>query len=398
MKKYITFIITLNILLWFGLSSIANADHKPEEQYFSGVSYSVPGSDNYQKLETELVDNKISKLVDKQLQNQEKTGLASYVIFSDGKIRINKNKWNDDIKKNKGLLRSNSMGKSMISYVTGHAVCKYGIDLNTKMNDWAVLNNTLYADNTLLQVLNMTAGDHQIIGEKKYKGDGYVKGDKKKVINNKTVFESMQWFQGTKKKKENSPYNYSAMSTHVAINYVIHKVGTENYQKLLKEIFTDHVGVKDTVYFDKVKGDVRIKNPVSMWAEGKKWKWVSNPEHGNQRYTFWAKSEDYLRVAKTIMNDYKSDSCIGDYLRMIYDNRVDKKKKEYDSNKGIGPYSRQYGGQFHFPKIGKNVVFGMDGYAGQQVIIDITNGRIVIIHTIDQHYDWNKIGLSVIKN
>ena len=74
------------------------------------------------------------------------------------------------------------------------------------------------------------------------------------------------------------------------------------------------------------------------------------------------------------------------------------KKKEYVSNKGVAQYSRQYGGQFHFPKIGKNIVFGMDGYAGQQILIDITNGRIVIIHTIDQHYDWNKIGLSVIKN
>ena len=293
------------------------------------------------------------------------------------------------------------MGKSMISYVTGHAVCKYGIDLNAKMNDWAVLNNTLYADNTLLQLLNMTAGDHQIIGEKKYKGDGYVKGDKKKVINNKTVFESMQWFQGTKKKKENSPYNYSAMSTHVAINYVIHKVGTENYQKLLKEIFTDHVGVKDTVYFDKVKGDVRIKNPVSMWAEGKKWKWVSNPEHGNQRYTFWAKSEDYLRVAKTIMNDYHSDSCIGDYLRFIYDNRITKKskhKRETNNNSASATY--EYGGQIHFSYKGMKdrVIFAMDGFAGQQMIIDMDNKRILIVNTIGQHYNWNKIVYKVIKN
>ena len=106
MKKYITFIITLCTILWFGLSNIANAHHKKVEHKFNGISWSAPGSENYQKLETELVDNKISKLVDKQLQNQEKTGLASYVIFSDGKIRINKNKWDDNIKKNKGLLIS----------------------------------------------------------------------------------------------------------------------------------------------------------------------------------------------------------------------------------------------------------------------------------------------------
>jgi CubicO group peptidase (beta-lactamase class C family) len=379
MKKYITFIITLNILLWFGLSSIANADHKPEEQYFSGVSYSVPGSDNYQKLETELVDNKISKLVDKQLQNQEKTGLASYVIFSDGKIRINKNKWNDDIKKNKGLLRSNSMGKSMISYVTGHAVCKYGIDLNAKMNDWVVLNDTLYADNTLLQVLNMTSGDHNYIGEKKFKGDGYFKGDKKKVINNKTVAESMLWFKGTKKKKENSPYNYSAMSTHVAINYVIHKVG-KDYEKLLKEIFTDHVGVKDNVHFMKVS-----------WSP-------KDVVKGSQRYSFFATAEDYIRIGKTLYNDYNSDSCIGDYLRTVYDNRVDKKKK-HDDTKSVFAYAKQYGGQFHMSLKGMKdrVIFAMDGYAGQQLVIDMENGTIIHVGSVDQHYNWNKLIYNVMK-
>jgi CubicO group peptidase (beta-lactamase class C family) len=392
MKNY--FIIAILTVI---LNTNAYSTHKPEEQYFSGNHYSVPGSDNYQKLETELVDNKLSQYVQKQLDNRDKTGLVNYLLYENGKIVINKKNYNDAIKKNKNVLRSNSMGKSMISYVTGHAVCKYGIDLNAKMNDWAVLNNTLYADNTLLQLLNMTAGDHQIIGEKKYKGDGYVKGDKKKVINNKTVFESMQWFQGTKKKKENSPYNYSAMSTHVAINYVIHKVG-KDYEKLLKEIFTDHVGVKDSVYFDKVESGVRVKNPVSMWAEGKKWKWVSNYMHGNQRYTFFATSEDYLRVAKTIMNDYHSDSCIGDYLRNIYDNRVDKKKKK-DDTKSVFAYTKQYGGQFHMSLRGtKNVVFAMDGYAGQQILIDMTSGRIVIVHSIDRHYNWQKIVYKVIKN
>ena len=392
MKNY--FIIAILTVI---LNTNAYSTHKPEEQYFSGNHYSVPGSDNYQKLETELVDNKLSQYVQKQLDNRDKTGLINYLLYENGKIVINKKNYNDAIKKNKNVLRSNSMGKSMISYVTGHAVCKYGIDLNAKMNDWAVLNNTLYADNTLLQLLNMTAGDHQIIGEKKYKGDGYVKGDKKKVINNKTVFESMQWFQGTKKKKENSPYNYSAMSTHVAINYVIHKVG-KDYEKLLKEIFTDHVGVKDSVYFDKVESGVRVKNPVSMWAEGKKWKWVSNYKHGSQRYTFFATSEDYLRVAKTIYDDYNSDSCIGDYLRNIYDNRVDKKKKQ-DDTKSVFAYTKQYGGQFHMSLRGtKNVVFAMDGYAGQQILIDMTSGRIVIVHSIDRHYNWQKIVYKVIKN
>ena len=155
MKNY--FIITILTII---LSTNAYSDHKIEEQNFTGVSYSAPGSDNYQKLEIELVDNKLSQYVQKQLDNRDKTGLVNYLLFENGKIVINKKNYNDQIKKNKNVLRSNSMGKSLISYVVGHAVCKGFIDnVNVKLNDWIVLNDTLYADNTLLQVLNMTSGD-----------------------------------------------------------------------------------------------------------------------------------------------------------------------------------------------------------------------------------------------
>ena len=207
MKKY--FIIAILTVI---LNTNAYSAHKPDDQYFSGVSYSAPGSDNYQKLETELVDNKLSQYVQKQLDNRDKTGLVNYLLFENGKIVINKKNYNDAIKKNKNTLMSNSVGKSMISYVVGHVVCKGYIDnVNVKLNDWIVLNDTLYADNTLLQVLNMTSGDQDYLGEKKFKNDGYFNGDKMKYINRRTVAESMLWFKGTKKKEENSPYNYSAM-------------------------------------------------------------------------------------------------------------------------------------------------------------------------------------------
>ena len=346
-------IITLVLIF----STNANSKHKVEEQNFRGISYSAPGSKNYKKFDTELIDNKLSKLVQKQLDNRDKTGLVNYLLFEDNKIIISKKNYNDQIKKNKNLLISNSMGKSLISYVVGHAICKGYIDsVNVKLDDWIVINDTSYADNTLKQVLNMTSGDHKYIGEKNFGDDGLFKNEKNKQINRRTVADSMLWFKGTKKEEENSPYNYSAMSTFVAINYAIYKTG-KDYEKLLKEIFTDHVGVKDSVHFIKVS-----------WSP-------KDIEKGSQRYSFFATSDDYLRIAKTIMNDFHSDTCIGDYLRNTYENRVDKKKKEYPSNKGIAQYSKQYGGQIHFSKIGKSIVFGMDGYAGQQVIIDMTKKK-----------------------
>ena len=379
MKKY--FIIAILTVI---LNTNAYSAHKPDDQYFSGVSYSAPGSDNYQKLETELIDNKLSQYVQKQLDNRDKTGLVNYLLFENGKIVINKKNYNDQIKKNKNTLMSNSVGKSMISYVVGHAVCKGYIDnVNVKLNDWIVLNDTLYADNTLLQVLNMTSGDQDYLGEKKFKNDGYFNGDKMKYINRRTVAESMLWFKGTKKKEENSPYNYSAMSTYVAINYAIHKVG-KDYEKLLKEIFTDHVGVKDTVHFMKVSVG-----------------YTQDVDKGVSRYSFFATSEDYLRIAKTIMNDYHSDSCIGDYLRFIYDNRITKKSQyKRETNKHSSAATYEYGGQIHFSYKGmkKRVIFAMAGYAGQEVVIDMENKRILIVNSIDEHYNWNKIVYKVIKN
>jgi len=378
MKNY--FIIAILTII---LNTNAYSDHKTESHTFNGISWSAKGNDNYQKLETELVDNKLSQYVQKQLDNRDKTGLINYLLYENGKIVINKKNYTDEIKKNKGLLISNSVGKSMISYVTGHAVCKYGINLNAKLNDYVNIQNTLYADNTLLQVLNMTSGDHNIVGERKFRGDGFINGDKYKRINTKTITWNMQYFKDTKKKKENSPYNYSAMSTHVAINYVIHKIGVDNYENFLKEIFTDHVGVKNDVHFSKVS-----------WSK-------ADDDKGNARYTFFATSEDYLRVAKTIMNDYHSDSCIGDYLRNIYDNRVKKNNKDPRiTNRHSAAATYEYGGQIHFSYKGmkKRVIFAMDGYGGQQVIIDMDNKRILIVNAVDEHYNWNKIVYKVIKN
>ena len=55
MKKYITFIITLKILLLFGLSSTASAQHKSFQQMYKLYQYGSDGSQNYEKLETDLI-------------------------------------------------------------------------------------------------------------------------------------------------------------------------------------------------------------------------------------------------------------------------------------------------------------------------------------------------------
>ena len=33
----------------------------------------------------------------------------------------------------------------------------------------------------------------------------------------------------------------------------------------------------------------------------------------------------------------------------------------------------------------------MDGFGGQQIIIDFDRGRIIVINSLDRHYNWKKI-------
>ena len=58
---------------------------------------------------------------------------------------------------------SASVGKSITSYVTGHAICGGYIDsINSEMNDWPLIQNTLYDGQKLINLLNMAAGDQKL--------------------------------------------------------------------------------------------------------------------------------------------------------------------------------------------------------------------------------------------
>lgn len=386
MKKLIITALLVNTLILLTLSNIAKAHHKPTIQQYKEYRYKSVGSDDYKKLETNLVENKLTAFVDKQLKNNDKTGLVNYVVWENGKILVDKSNYTDEIIKIDYMMRSNSMGKSIAAYVVGHGVCKgYINNINQSVADWAILNNTLYADNTLLELMNMTAGDHNFIGEYKYgqfkqSSDGAVYGKGQNVVQKTSIAQNMnKFFRNTTKKK--GQYNYSALTTHVFLNYLISKFDSaEEYEKFLTEIFRDHVGVKDEVSFQK-----------TSWSS-------ADFNEGNSRFTFFARSHDYLRIGIQMIEDYNSDTCIGQYMRDLYDNRV---KKGHDGYKAYqsGAYTKAYGGQFHMNFVGmeKRVIFAMDGMGGQQLVMDMENNRVVLVNSVDQHYDWKKIVYNVMK-
>ena len=371
-------------VLVLGLLCISNAYAKKNKNTWDYplIDYRgwvIEGSKDYYKFQSDLRED---KNVLKEFKNNKNTGIISYLLFENDKIVIDKSDIPYSVQGDKiidGMLPSHSMGKSLVSYVTGHAICEGYIDsVNVKLNDWPLIRDTLYEDSVLLDLLNMKGGDQKWVGDRRNVGsDNRIKGEKKeenvnviglvKVMNN--------YLKGTEKSK--LIYNYSALTTNVIMNYVKHKAG-DDWDKLLHKVFNEHVKVKNNVQFQRSR---RFGDFVSA------------------RYSFYADRYDYLRIAKTMMDDWHNDTCAGKYLKTIYENRIKKKDNTKEAD-DVGLYTKSYGGQFHFDIFGikkTRKIIGMSGFAGQQILIDLDNKRIIVVNSLYKNYNWKKIVYSVIK-
>jgi len=407
MKKLLA-IIVLGLLL----NTNAQAKHRTfDDPFYHWNRFEAKGSENHYKFQSNLREDKD---VLKEIKNTKKTGLISYLLFEDDKIVIDESDIPDKTRKGKdneaekiwmanenyldanvselkkddpyyqrrlnALLQAHSMGKSLVSYVTGHAICEgYISSVDEKLTGWDIIENTLFDNQVLIDLLNMQAGEQRYVGERlKPHNDSRLKQHKRINVNTTPLKILMEkYFQNTKKSKP--VYNYSALTTNVIMNYVIFKTG-DDWEKLLHKVFNEHVKVKDNVYFHQTA-------PIPLWG----------PYSG--RYSFYATRYDYLRIAKTIMDDWNNNTCAGKYLKTIYERRISKNITGYKQAASVAGRTKKYGGQFHFDVSGleKRKILGMDGMAGQQIIIDFEKKRIIVVNTLDQHYNWKKIVYKKIK-
>ena len=380
MKKIIL-IFLFNLIIFTN----SYAKHQYEEYSFDAFwKYEIKGSNNYYKFRSDLIEDRDVK---KELKNKKKTRLVSYLLFEDNKIKIDEHDLPFYIKSNKGLLPSHSMGKSLVSYVTGYAICGGYIDnINVKLDDWSTVKGTLYEGQKLIDLLNMTAGDQKFIGERNFNSDNKIKDLKFFNVNVYPIIDVMESDTLQNTKKSSPIYNYNALATNTIMNYTIFKVG-DDYQKLLNKVFKEDAKIKNSVFFSKT-----IRRSNSDKEKG---------EYG--RYSFYADRYDYLRIAKSIMDHWNNDTCVGKYLKTIYEKRVNKSKRSYDGDRSgqfdVAMYTKKYGGQFHFDIIGlsKRKILGMSGFGGQNIIIDFEKERIIVVNSRDRHYNWKKIVLKKLK-
>jgi CubicO group peptidase (beta-lactamase class C family) len=371
MKKYLLIIFLSSLLNSISLAKHQNEPYEPH----SWGKFKVTGSENYYEFESELIEDKSVK---KEIKNNQKTGLISYLLFEDNKIIIDEEDLPYYIKSNNGIMPSHSVGKSLVSYVLGHAICEGYIDnINITLNDWSVLDGTLYKGQKLIDILNMRAGDQKIIGEINFNSDNGIQdktGKRKLNVNTFPIKDVMKLKIIQNSKKSKAVYNYNALATNLLMNYTIFKTG-DDWEKLLNKVFNEHVRIKDSVWFHKT---VKHNKDIDPRETG--------------RYSFYANRYDYLRIGKRILDDWSNDTCVGKYLKTIYDQRINKNRKGHNTQ-SASQYSKKYGGQFHFDIIGlsKKKILAMDGFGGQQLIIDFDSGRIIVVHSLDRHYNWKKI-------
>ena len=229
-------IIFLSLLLLNTSYSLALAHHANEKYCFDCMhkyKIGVKKNDTY-NFEINLQNNDLSKKVDKQLKDK-KTGLVSYILFENNKILVDQNRKS---KYRGGYYPSHSVGKSLVSLVTGYAVCDGYINSVFENIDYPTVANTLYKSQKLLNLLNMQAGDDPIVGQRFYRKDNRIDG---KGINvNSTPIKTVlkRHFEGKTGYGSGNHYNYSAMTTNVIMNYVIYKTG-DDWEKLLHKIFVE---------------------------------------------------------------------------------------------------------------------------------------------------------------
>ena len=349
-------------------------------------------SDNPYKFKISLRsdDDKTLKKVRKAMN---KTSMLSYLLYEDGKITIDEITPLDRfgiLYDNNTVHTSASVGKSFVSYVTGHAICEgYISSIDHKLNDWELLENTLFYDQKLIDLLNMAAGHHQYADSNIKTGGLYPTNSNKNTI----AFHMKDGvFKNSKKSK--SKYQYTNLLTSMVINYVWHK-SDGNFQDLLDKVFKEKAKIENDVWFLKNNNEtIRDENKNNKIKKI----YEVRDEDGPIRYSFQASRYDYLRIAKAILDDWQNDTCVGKYLKSIHERKISKNLSK--ANKVANNHNaKSYAGFFHtsYSGMAKRNVMGMYGYGGQAIVIDFDKGRIIVVNSITDDYSWKSLVHSVIK-
>ena len=113
--------------------------------------YKIKPKGNHQEFEKKL---EVSQFLKDQMNS---TSLLSYLYYEKDLLvydEITPKKRLGKLYKNNTPWISNSVGKSIVSYLVGNAICEGKIkSIDVKINDWSLIENTLYHNQRLIDLL-----------------------------------------------------------------------------------------------------------------------------------------------------------------------------------------------------------------------------------------------------
>ena len=329
-----------------------------------GKSYRFYTKPSSQPIALKFNLHKEPKIIKKIVKKMQSKALISYLMYEDGEIVIDQLSPPErfgDLIDNDTMIYSMSMGKSLGGYLIGHAICKgYINSLSSTLADWPIVKGTLLETATVQDLINASTGDQLYIWNNQL--------DTGRDIGDLTIASiTKKELANTKPGKKR--FNYSQFSPNVALNYISFKTG-HKFNSFINDVLKDHVGLAGKLRFN---------------GSGVESKGVIQSNFKASRY-------DTLRIGITILNDWNSDTCIGNYLKDVYSNRV--YKGAYNVGDG---YSQSYAGFFHtnYPGI-SDTVMGMDGYGGIALLINFDDNRIVYTHAVHRDYNYRSLVLNAI--
>jgi len=337
-----------------------------------------------------------STVIDKEMSSST---ILSYIYFDDGKIIydavVPNNRFEVNIS-NKTYFPSNSMGKSITSYLIGHAMCQgYIGSVDEPIQDWELMQETLFYGQPLINLLNMKSGDANIHEEfgNTFKKTGRSISDESPLS---LAVRNSKELKNTKP-IINPNFSYSNLTANVLFSYLMHRTGAE---------FDSFIS---NFYKNKIKTEYAVYHKMHTLADGRfNASSKDRIAEGAGKYAIWATRYDYLRIAKAMMDDWQTNTCEGKYLKEIYQRRISNNRRQnnWRDNKfgggkpNFGQEASRYAGQFHtdFSGLKDKNILAMNGYNGQQIIMDMDNSRIVVIAAAkSNHYDSYKLGFEPIK-
>lgn len=305
----------------------------------------------------------------------ESTALLSYILSERGEILVNDvnprfaHMVNEETK-----FYSMSMGKSISAYVLGHAICANIVEgLDHRVSDWPVLQNTLYRNARIIDLINQRSGDQSVVNERR----GLFKTGRNP---NNASIKSLAERELADTAADQPYFNYNSVNPNIVLNYVIYRSNGQ-FEQLMKKIFHDKIRTERSVFFLK-----QLRGQES---------------EGLARTTFYATRMDYLRIAQAMVDDWQANTCEGQFLKEVYARRQAKQGDQMQYSNPDGPFwaFRGYAGFFHTDyynfKKDRNII-SMDGYGGQMIVIDFDQARIVAVHAVHNNYNWKSLIADVI--